>query len=169
MAVFSVVYRVGEANGRGSIVLVCNIAINDAMQFMKAVNQGRHGRAGRRQCHRVRPSLERQNTTQGRSTFSRTSSVRTPVAALRFPFIAIAEIAYRESEEGLSCRVITLSLHRCYVDMPNTLPIGREVSIKTFAESECFAATAKVIYELAKLGDRTCVRGSIVKEPSAFT
>jgi hypothetical protein len=87
----------------------------------------------------------------------------------RFPFIAIAEIAYRESEEGLSCRVITLSLHRCYVDMPNTLPIGREVSIKIFAESECFAATAKVIYELAKLGDRTCVRGSIVKKPSAFT
>jgi hypothetical protein len=40
MVIFSVVYRVGKTNGRGSLVLVCNIAINDAMQFMKAVNQG---------------------------------------------------------------------------------------------------------------------------------
>jgi PilZ domain len=66
----------------------------------------------------------------------------------RFPFIAIAEIAYRESEGRLSCQVATLSLHGCYVEVPNTLPVGREVSVKIFAESECFAATAKVVYEL---------------------
>jgi hypothetical protein len=30
----------------------------------------------------------------------------------------------------------------------STLPVGREVSIKIFAESEWFAATAKVVYEL---------------------
>jgi hypothetical protein len=34
------------------------------------------------------------------------------------------------------------------VETPNTLPIGREVSIKIFAESEWFGATAKVVYEL---------------------
>jgi hypothetical protein len=67
----------------------------------------------------------------------------------RFPFIAIAEIAYRESEGRFSCQVSTLSLHGCYVETPNTLPIGREVSIKIFAESECFAAIAKVVYELS--------------------
>jgi hypothetical protein len=66
----------------------------------------------------------------------------------RFPFIAIAEIAYRDSGGQLSCQVATLSLHGCYVETSNTLPIGREVSIKIFAESECFAATAKVVYEL---------------------
>jgi len=66
----------------------------------------------------------------------------------RFPFIAIAEIAYRESGGRLSCQVKTLSLHGCYVETPDTLPIGREVSIKIFAESECFAATARVVYEL---------------------
>ena len=32
--------------------------------------------------------------------------------------------------------------------MPNTLPVDREVSIKIFAESEWFGATAKVVYEL---------------------
>jgi PilZ domain len=66
----------------------------------------------------------------------------------RIPFIAIAEIAYRESDGRLSCQVSTLSLHGCYVETSKTLPIGREVSIRIFAGSEWFAATAKVVYEL---------------------
>src|ERR1700730_14037436 len=70
----------------------------------------------------------------------------------RFPFIAVAEIAHTESAGRLGCRVARLSLYGCYVDTPNTLPIGRDVSIKIFAESECFAATAKVIYVLPNSG-----------------
>jgi hypothetical protein len=66
----------------------------------------------------------------------------------RIPFIAVAEIAHRDSGGRLSCQVSTLNLHGCYVETPNTLPIGSEVAIKIFAESECFAATAKVVYEL---------------------
>jgi positive regulator of sigma E activity len=66
----------------------------------------------------------------------------------RIPFIAVAQIAYSESNGPLSCQVVTLSLHGCYVETPNTLSPGREVSIKIFAESEWFAATAKVVYEL---------------------
>src|ERR1700681_3768830 len=73
---------------------------------------------------------------------------QTPRRSPRFPFIAVAGIAYRDSGGRLGCRVAKLSLHGCYVNTPNTLPIGREVSIKIFAESECFAATAKVVYEL---------------------
>ena len=73
---------------------------------------------------------------------------QTPRRSPRFPFIAVAEIGYRESGGRLSCQVATLSLHGCYVEVPDTLPIGREVSIKIFAESECFAATATVVYEL---------------------
>ena len=70
----------------------------------------------------------------------------------RFPFIAVGEIAHSESEGQLGCRVTTLSLYGCYVEMPNTLPIGREVAIKIFAESECFEANAKVIYAHPNLG-----------------
>ena len=73
----------------------------------------------------------------------------TPRRSPRFPFIAVAEIGYRESGGRISCQVATLSLHGCYVETTNTLPIGREVSIKIFAESECFAATAKVVFELS--------------------
>jgi hypothetical protein len=39
----------------------------------------------------------------------------------RVPFIAIAEIAHTESGGQLGCRIAALSLHGCYVDMPNTL------------------------------------------------
>ena len=67
-------------------------------------------------------------------------------------FIAVAEIAHEESGGRLGCRVATLSLYGCYVDMPHTLPIGREVSIKIFAESECFVATATVVYDLPNSG-----------------
>jgi hypothetical protein len=77
---------------------------------------------------------------------------QTPRRSPRFPFIAVAEIAYRDSGGRLGCRVAKLSLHGCYVNMPNTLPIGREVSIKIFGESECFAATAKVVYVLPNSG-----------------
>jgi PilZ domain len=66
----------------------------------------------------------------------------------RFPFIAVAEITHRGSGGRLSCHVATLSLHGCYVEEANTLPVGREVSIKIFTELECFAATARVVYEL---------------------
>jgi hypothetical protein len=75
-----------------------------------------------------------------------------PRRSPRLPFIAVAEIAYRGSAGRLSCQVVKLSLHGCYVEAPNTLPVGRQVSIKIFAESECFASTAKVVYELPHSG-----------------
>jgi hypothetical protein len=75
----------------------------------------------------------------------------TPRRSPRFPFIAVADIAYRQSGGAarITGHVVTLNLHGCYIELPNTLPIGREVSIKIFAESEWFAATAKVVYELS--------------------
>lgn len=74
----------------------------------------------------------------------------TPRRTPRIPFIAVAEIAYRQTGGAtrLAGHVITLSFYGCYIELPKTLPIGREVSIKIFAGSEWFAATAKIVYEL---------------------
>jgi hypothetical protein len=80
------------------------------------------------------------------------SLYQTPRRSPRLPFIAVAEIAYRNSGGRLSCQVSTLSFHGCYVETLNTLPVGHEISIKIFAESECFVATGKVIYELSSSG-----------------
>ena len=70
----------------------------------------------------------------------------------RFPFVAVAELSHAASGEKLASTVAELSLNGCYVDMLNTLPIGSIVTIKIFAESDCFEATAKVIYTHSNLG-----------------
>jgi len=70
----------------------------------------------------------------------------------RYPFIAIAEIIHPESGGILGSRVAKISLNGCFVDTPKTLPIGSEVVIKIFAESECFAATASVAYANSNSG-----------------
>jgi queuine/archaeosine tRNA-ribosyltransferase len=48
--------------------------------------------------------------------------------------------------------VAKISLNGCFVDTPKILPVGSEVVIKIFAESECFAATAKVVYANSNSG-----------------
>jgi hypothetical protein len=70
----------------------------------------------------------------------------------RYPFIAIAEIIHPESGGILGSRVAKISLNGCYVDTPKTLPVGSEVVIKIFAESERFAATAEVVYANSNSG-----------------
>jgi PilZ domain-containing protein len=73
---------------------------------------------------------------------------RTP----RYPFIAVAEITDSASNAPLNSQVSELSLNGCYVDMLNTLPVNTKVTLKIFADSECFEATASVIYAHPGLG-----------------
>jgi hypothetical protein len=70
----------------------------------------------------------------------------------RYPFIAIAEIIHPESGGILGSKVARISLNGCFVDTPKTLPVGSEVVIKIFAESESFAATARVVYANSNSG-----------------
>jgi hypothetical protein len=70
----------------------------------------------------------------------------------RYPFIAIAEIIHPESGGILGSRVAKISLNGCFVETTKALPVGSEVVIKIFAESECFAATAKVVYANSNSG-----------------
>jgi len=73
---------------------------------------------------------------------------RTP----RYPFIAVAEITDASADAPLNSQVAELSLNGCYIDMLNTLPVNTKVTVKIFAESECFEATATVIYAHQGLG-----------------
>ena len=73
---------------------------------------------------------------------------RTP----RYPFIAVAEVTDIGSGAQLNSQVSELSQNGCYVDMLNLLPVNSKVTIKIFADSECFEATANVIYALEGLG-----------------
>jgi hypothetical protein len=80
----------------------------------------------------------------------------------RFSFIAVAEITHTDSGQHDS-RVAELSLNGCYVDMLNTIPVGNEIVITIFAESECFEATAKVIYAHPNLGMGLAFQGVSLK------
>ena len=73
---------------------------------------------------------------------------RTP----RYPFIAVAEITDAASGAQLNSQVAELSLNGCYIDMLNTLPVHSKVTVKIFADSECFEATASIIYAHDGLG-----------------
>ena len=70
----------------------------------------------------------------------------------RYPFIAIAEIIHPDSGGIPGSRVAKISLNGCYVETPKTLPLGSEVVIKIFADAECFAATANVVYANSNSG-----------------
>jgi hypothetical protein len=73
---------------------------------------------------------------------------RTP----RYPFIAVAEITDVASAAQLNAQIAELSLNGCYVDMLNTLPVRTNVTLKIFADAECFEATASVVYARQGIG-----------------
>jgi Tfp pilus assembly protein PilZ len=59
--------------------------------------------------------------------------------------------------------VAKISLNGCFIDTPKTLAVGNEVVIKIFAESECFAATAKVVYANSNSGVGLAFREVLLK------
>jgi len=73
---------------------------------------------------------------------------RTP----RYPFIATAEVIDQSSRASISTRVSELSLHGCYLDMPNPLPKDTEIHIKIYSEGKFFESTGTVIYSQPNLG-----------------
>ena len=70
----------------------------------------------------------------------------------QFPFVAVAEITEKESGGELVTRVSELSVHGCYIDEQNPFPSGTVVTLKIFAESGVFDATAEVLYAHPNLG-----------------
>lgn len=73
---------------------------------------------------------------------------RTP----RYPFIATAEIIPSPTTTGVSARVTELSLHGCYIELPNPLPQGSELTVKIYAEGKFFEASGVVVYSQPALG-----------------
>jgi PilZ domain len=73
---------------------------------------------------------------------------RTP----RYPFIATAEVVDKSSQTSISTRVSELSLHGCYLDMPNPLPKDTQINIKIYCEGKFFESTGTIVYSQANLG-----------------
>jgi len=73
---------------------------------------------------------------------------RTP----RYPFIATAEVTDQPTHAKTSARVTELSLHGCYLDMPNPLPKDTRISIKIYSEGKFFESTGMIVYSQPNLG-----------------
>jgi hypothetical protein len=73
---------------------------------------------------------------------------RTP----RYPFIATAEVVDQSSQASVSTRVTELSLHGCYLDMPNPFPTDTQITVKIYSEGRFFEASGVVIYSQPNLG-----------------
>ena len=73
--------------------------------------------------------------------------------ALRFPFVAAAEIAPESSPSAsITATVKELSLHGCFVDTPAPFSPKTPVLVKIFKSDEYFEAKATVVYAHPTLG-----------------
>jgi PilZ domain len=69
---------------------------------------------------------------------------RTP----RYPFIATAEVIDAGKHTGVSARVTELSLHGCFIEMPNPLAKGAVLTTKIFSDGKFFEAPGTVVYSV---------------------
>jgi hypothetical protein len=73
---------------------------------------------------------------------------RTP----RYPFVANAEVNETSSQTRIFARVSEISMNGCYLDMINPLPVGTEIFVKIFTETDFFESAATVMYSQPNLG-----------------
>jgi hypothetical protein len=66
--------------------------------------------------------------------------------APRYSFIANAELVQEKSTVSIAARVSELSLHGCYLDMVNPLPVRTIVLIKISSAADSFQAKGQVLY-----------------------
>lgn len=67
---------------------------------------------------------------------------RTP----RYPFTATVEVINPGAKSGISARVTELSLHGCFIEMPNPLAKGAALVAKIYSEGKFFEAPGAVVY-----------------------
>lgn len=67
---------------------------------------------------------------------------RTP----RYPFIATAEVLGESMQSRVTARVTELSLHGCYIEMPEPLPKGAAIGVKIYADGKFFEGNGMVVY-----------------------
>jgi PilZ domain-containing protein len=67
---------------------------------------------------------------------------RTP----RYSFVASAEVVADTSDLRVGASISELSLHGCYLDMPNPFPLSTPITLKISAADEVFQSKGRIIY-----------------------
>jgi hypothetical protein len=66
--------------------------------------------------------------------------------------VANAEVSETASQIRIFARVSEISMNGCYLDMINPLPVGTEIFVKIFTETDFFESAATVVYSQPNLG-----------------
>jgi PilZ domain len=72
--------------------------------------------------------------------------------ALRFPFVASAEVLAGSAGTRLAARISDISAVGCYVDTINPLTDGTAVRVRILTQTQVFEARAMVVYAHTHLG-----------------
>ena len=72
--------------------------------------------------------------------------------ALRYPFIAEAEVTETASSTKLSARTSDLSSGGCFLDMLNPSPEGTEIRVRISHASATFTAVGRVVFVVPNMG-----------------
>jgi hypothetical protein len=70
----------------------------------------------------------------------------------RYPFFASAQITELQTKVAMTARTSELSLHGCYMDMLNPLPLGTPVKIRITYGEQTIDAAGRVIYSQSNMG-----------------
>ena len=70
----------------------------------------------------------------------------------RYPFFASAQITELQTKVQMTARTSELSLHGCYLDMLNPLPLGTPVRIQITYGERTIEAMGRVIYSQSNMG-----------------
>jgi hypothetical protein len=70
----------------------------------------------------------------------------------RFPFFASAQITELQTKVSMTARTSELSLHGCYMDMLNPLPLGTPVKMQITYNEQTIDAMGRVIYSQSNMG-----------------
>ncbi len=70
----------------------------------------------------------------------------------RYPFYAQAQVTETQSKTAMTARTSELSLHGCYMDMLNPLPLGTPVGVQNTYNEQTIGAEGRVIYSQPNMG-----------------
>ncbi len=72
--------------------------------------------------------------------------------APRYPFVATAELVEVQSDTRVHARTCELSLHGCYLDLMNPLPVATQFKLRITHQNATFEALGRAAYSQPNMG-----------------
>jgi hypothetical protein len=74
----------------------------------------------------------------------------------RYPLVAEGRVSVVGSRTKFKVRISDLSMSGCYLDFPNLIPVGTDITVKISSDNGVFETNAKVAYVHPRMGMGIC-------------